>query len=78
MNKYNRRNFGEFYTIIHDTELYSLIQDISYFLYTLSLCIQIFIYYRFDKKFKTGFERLREKTFSHIKNRFKKSNNSNS
>ena len=57
MNKYNHPEFGEFYSMLHNTELYSVIQDISYFLYTFSLSIQIFIYIRFDKKFQAGFER---------------------
>ena len=78
INKYNHPDFGELYSMLLNTELYSLIQDISYFLYTLSLSIQIFIYIRFDKKFKTGFDRLREKAFTYIKNLFKKSNTSNS
>ena len=65
MNKFNHPDFGEFYSSLLNTELYSLIHDISYFLYTLSLSIQIFIYNGFDKKFQIGFERL--------KNRFKKS-----
>ena len=72
MNKYNHPNFGEFYSMLFDTELISPFQNISYFLYTLSLSIQIFIYNRFDKKFQTGFERLREKAFSYIKNCFNK------
>ena len=78
MNQYNHPNFGEFYSMLQYTELYSFIQIISYFLYTLSLSIQIFIYNRFDKKFQTGFERLRDNAFVYIKNLFKKSNISNS
>ena len=77
-NRYYHPRFGEFYSILQNTEQYSLIQDVSYFLYTLSLSIQIIIYNRFDKKFQIGFERLREKAFSYIKNLFIKSNNSNS
>ena len=53
-------DFGEFYSLLHDTELYWVIQDISYFLYTVSLSIQIFIYIRFDKKFQTAFERIKK------------------
>ena len=64
--KFNHPDFGEFYTMLQDTALYYLIQDISYFLYTLSLSIQIFIYNGFDKKFHTAFDR--------FQNRFKKSN----
>ena len=62
MYKNNHPDFGEFYTLLHETELYSFIQDISYFLYTLSLSIQIFIYIRFDKKFQTAFERIKKST----------------
>ena len=65
-------NFGVFFQYLFDSELYYLIQDISYFFFTLSLSIQIFIYYRFDKKFLTGYDRLKDKVFLSIKNRFKK------
>ena len=58
--KYYHPDFGEFYMLLQDTELYSVIQDISYFLYTLSLSIQIFIYIRFDKKFQIAFERIKK------------------
>ena len=76
MNLFNHPNFAEFYSMLQDTELISVIQDISYFLYTFSLSIQIFIYNGFDKKFQTGFERLREKAFKYFKNLFKRSINS--
>lgn len=64
-------NFGVFFQYLFDSEFYNLIQDISYFLFTLSLSFQIFIYYRFDKKFRTGFDRLKDKFFLCIKNHFK-------
>ena len=67
-NLYTHPNFGEFYSMLHDTQIYHLIQDISYFLYTFSLSIPIFIYIRFDNNFKLGFER--------FKNLFKSSNKS--
>ena len=70
-NKFTHPDFGEFYSMLQDSELHSLILDISYFLYTLSLSIQIFIYIRFDKKFQTGLERIKSRLF-------KKSNESNS
>ena len=63
-------NFNLFFQYLFDSELYSLIQDISNFLFSLSLSIQIFIYYRFDKKFLTGYDRLKDKAFLSIKNRF--------
>ena len=50
--------FGEFYSSLLDTGFYTMIQDLSNLLYTLSIAIQILIYIRFDKKFKTGFDRL--------------------
>ena len=51
-------NFGEFYTMLLDNGFYGLIQDASAFFFALSLSIQFFIYYRFDKKFLIGFKRL--------------------
>ena len=47
-----------------------LIQHLSGLLYTLSLSIQMFIYKRFDKKFQTGFDRLKEKAFNFVKDSF--------
>ena len=68
--------FYAFYSLLIDSGSYSLIQDIFYLLYTLSLSIQMFIYNRFDKKFQTGFERLKEKTFAYIKSKFKSNSTS--
>ena len=62
--------FFQFLVLLYESGAYSLIQDVSYLLYTLSLSIQMFIYKRFDKKFQTGFERIRDKAFSNIKYRF--------
>ena len=56
-------SFTLFYSMLFDSDFYVLIKDMSHFLFTLSLSIQLFIYNRFDKKFQTGFQRLREKTF---------------
>ena len=53
--------FAEFYSMLFDSLFYVLIQDISHFFYTFSLSIQLFIYKRFDKKFQTGFEKLKSK-----------------
>ena len=36
--------FGEFYSILIDTEFYALIQEISHLFYSVSLSIQLFIY----------------------------------
>ena len=35
-----------------------MIQDLSDLLFTISITIPIFIYIRFDNKFKAGFDRL--------------------
>ena len=59
-------NFSEFFHYLLDSEFYSLIQDMSYFLFTLSLSIQMFIYYRFDKKMMTGYQRIMDKTLKSI------------
>ena len=50
--------FGEFYLLLLKTGVYSLIINLSDFLYIFSISIQIFIYIRFDKKFKSAFDRL--------------------
>ena len=63
-------NFGVFFQYLFDSELYYLIQDISNFLFTFSLSIQMFIYYRFDKKFLTGYQRIKDKAFTYIKSFF--------
>ena len=56
--KYDHPHFGEFLSMLVDSGFYDLIQDVSHFLFILSLAIQMFIYKRFDKKFRTGYERL--------------------
>ena len=71
--KYNHPHFGEFYSMLFDTEFYSLIQDVSSFFFSLSLSIQLFIYKRFDKKFRTGFDRIKDLLFLSVKIIFKKS-----
>ena len=65
-------SFSIFYLILINSGFYVMIQDMSYYLFTMSLSIQMFIYKRFDKKFQTGYERLNEKAISKIKNLFKK------
>lgn len=57
-------SFGLFYINFIDSSFYSIIQDLSHLFYNLSLSIQMFIYNRFDKKFRTGFDRLMEKKSS--------------
>jgi hypothetical protein len=61
-NKYFRLHhpqFAEFYSMLIDSQFYVLIQDMSNFFFTLSLSIQLFIYKHFDKKFRTGYEKLK-------------------
>ena len=65
--------FGEFYSSLLDTGFYSMIQDLSDLLYTLSIAIQIFIYIRFDRKFKAGFDRLILRRKEETKNKKSKS-----
>ena len=57
-NRYSHSYFGYIYPIFIKTEFHSVIQCGSNLLYSLSLTIQMFIYNRFDKKFRTGYERL--------------------
>ena len=61
--KYHYPSFDIFYSMLFDIGLYSLIQDMSHFLFTLSLSIQMFIYKRFDKKFRNGYEKIKDKVF---------------
>ena len=68
--KYFHPSFGDFYSFLFYSGFYALIQDVSHFLFTLSLSIQMFIYNRFDKKFRAGYERLRDQALLYIKNRF--------
>ena len=70
--------FIEFYSALIDSGFYALIQDMSHFFFTLALSIQLFIYYRFDKKFLIGYQRLKDKAFIYIKNRFKLTNDESS
>ena len=65
--------FGEFYSSLLDTGFYTMIQDLSALLYTLSITIQIFIYIRSDKKFNTGFDRLILRRKEETKNKKSKS-----
>ena len=73
---YYHPSFYNFYTMLLDHGFYTLFQDISYLFYTISLSIQLFIYIRFDKKFRTGYDRLKNKVFLKIKYLFKSSSNS--
>ena len=72
----NKPYFDYFYSFLKESEFLSLIQDISTFLFTLALSIQMFIYNRFDKKFQTGYQRLKDKAFTKLKNVFKSQNQS--
>ena len=64
-------NFALFFQYLFDSGFYDLVQDISNFLFTFSLSIQLFIYYRFDKKFLIGFQRMMDIAFTYIKSFFK-------
>ena len=66
-------SFHEFYLTLYDSGFYTLIQDLSALLFTFSLSIQMFIYKHFDKKFQTGFDRLKQIAFNRIKNCFNRS-----
>lgn len=66
-NSFAHPGFHEFYLTLYITGLNILLQDLSGFLYTLSLSIQMFIYKRFDKKLQAGFDRLKEKAFKCFK-----------
>ena len=57
-------HFGYFYSFLLDSGFYKMIIHLSDFFFTFSLFIQLFIYIRFDKKFKAGFKNL----FSSLKN----------
>ena len=69
--KYTNPKFFELYSFLIYSGYYFLIQNIFYILYAFSLSIQMFIYNRFDKKFRMGYDRLKEKLFAYIKNKFK-------
>ena len=56
--------FAYIYPILIKTEFHSAIQSMSNLFYTLSLAIQMFIYIRFDKKFRVGYERLKKIVFT--------------
>ena len=63
-NSINRNGyFFNLYVFLKNSEFNNVIEYVSYFLFTLSLSIQFFIYNRFDKKFRTGYERLSDKVF---------------
>ena len=68
-SKYSHPSFHIFYTsMLIDCGFSTLIQDMSHLFFTLSLSIQMFIYNRFDKKFRTGYDRLKDKAKLKIKN----------
>ena len=61
---YYNLKFFEIYSFLIDSGYYFLIHDIFNLFYTLSLSIQMFIYNRFDKKFRMGYDRLKDKLFA--------------
>lgn len=52
--------FYSFYSTLIDTGSFGFILDLTNLLYTVSFSIQIFVYNRFDKKFRTGYDRVKE------------------
>ena len=60
---FDESNFKAFFQYLYESGYYDLIQDMSHFLLALSFSIQIFIYYRFDKKFLTGYQRIMKKAY---------------
>ena len=67
-------NFNDFFTYIMDSGFFTLFDAVSQLLFALSLSIQMFIYKRFDKKFRTGYDRIKDNCISDIKKRFSSSN----
>jgi hypothetical protein len=60
---FDESNFKAFFQYLYESGYYDLIQDMAHFLLTLWFSIQIFIYYRFDKKFLTGYQRIMKKAY---------------
>jgi hypothetical protein len=56
--QYTHPYFRYIFRLLQDSEIYYGIEDMASFFFTLSLSIQMFIYKRFDRKFRTGYERL--------------------
>ena len=61
-------DFVFIFRFLKTTEIYYLIDHMTNLLFTLSLSIQMFIYYRFDKNFRTGYKRLMDKVSLRKKN----------
>lgn len=57
-SQYIRPVFNEFYSFLLFSDFFSLFQDLSTFLYIVSISIQLFIFLAFDVKLKTGFDQL--------------------
>lgn len=55
---YKHPAFGHFYSSLFDSEFFDAIQELSRLSFSVSHFAQFFIYRRFDKKFRLGFERL--------------------
>jgi hypothetical protein len=49
-------DFGDFYSMLIESEFYALIQCVSHLLYMVSLSIHLFVYKH--KKFRSGYEKL--------------------
>jgi hypothetical protein len=57
-NQFVHPKFGEFYSFLLDSGFYDVIIHFSDFSYTFIISIQMFVYKHFDKKFRSGFDRL--------------------
>lgn len=60
VTRYIAPKFGEFYSGLFDTGFYETVIALADLFYMISITIQLFIFIRFDKKFKQGFDKLRK------------------
>lgn len=56
--RFDNPGFDRFYVMLMETNMYALMQDIAQLLYLVSLSIHLFIYNRFDKRFKRAFSKV--------------------
>lgn len=65
--RYRRPSFDRFYSAMFETGFNVLGQDIADMLFSISLAVQIFIYDKFDKKFKSASFKLLAKIYIEFK-----------
>jgi len=58
---YEKPAFKEFYIWLIDSGSFTMIEDLSELLYCISISIQLYIYRRFDTKFRNGLDALHKK-----------------